>query len=248
MRSLTGGLQSPGCVEVRYERPPRGLLDVFYLASTALCELVFFLAVDRTVLGRERVPRRGPFVLLANHVSHFDPPLIGSPLWRRVNWVTARDLYVHPVVERIFRLLGCIPFDRTGRDVRAMKAIVSCLRRGEPVGIFPEGGIRHGAESVVCHGRLERGATLVAWREAVPVVPAVILGADALYAPRNWPKWCRVYVGYGWPVFTEGVAGFEYFHRMCEEGVAGLVRQLRQRFDLGDEILPRSAQEHWGAG
>jgi hypothetical protein len=89
---------------------------------------------------------------------------------------------------------------------------------------------------------------LVAWREAVPVVPAVILGADAMYARRNWPKWCRVFVGYGWPVCAAGVADFEDFHARCEEGFRELVLEVRRRFDLGDEILPRSAQEHWGAG
>lgn len=230
------------------------LKDCSYYLHTLLTQWVVALAVDRRVLGRERVPRKGPFVLVANHISHFDPPLIGSPLWRRINWVTASDLYVHPMISLLFDSLGCIRFDRGRRDQQAIKTMLSSLRSGRPVGIFPEGGIRHGQRSVLCGAPMDPSAWLLAWQARVPVVNAVIIGTDALYAWSSWPKFRPVFVGYSSAIEPQRFCGFgdsriwrERFVSACRESFEHLLQEMRKRWEIDDTMLPKSAQEHWAA-
>lgn len=226
---------------------PEWVKDGSYLVCTVLTELLVAAAIDRRVLGQERVPRKGAFVLVANHISHFDPPLIGSPLWRRVNWLTASDLYMHPAIEMLFESLGCIRFERGRRDARALKNVLASLKSGVPVGIFPEGGIRHGKASVLCGADMEESAWQLAWRAQVPVVNALIVGADALYSRRAWPKFAPVYVAYSFAIQPDEQDGEGVFIQKCAESLARLREEVFNRWEINDSLLPRSAQEHWAA-
>ena len=96
------------------------------------------------VTGRQHLPRQGPFLLICNHISHFDPPLLASTIWRKITWVVALDMYANPLAWAYFTAIESIPVHRTETDRKAPRAILKRFRRGEIVGLFPEGGIRAG--------------------------------------------------------------------------------------------------------
>ena len=159
------------------------------------------------VEGRELCPPRGAFLLAANHLSHFDPPMLTWALGSWVDWAAMVELYRHAWLGRCWDALGAIPVDRSRLDRRAAGAVLRRLAAGRVVGIFPEGGIRTGVQSVLAGGPLDAGACRLALAARVPLVPVVIQGTERMYAARGWmlPRRAfRVVVRFGAPLMPEG--------------------------------------------
>jgi 1-acyl-sn-glycerol-3-phosphate acyltransferase len=99
------------------------------------------------IIGRERVPRRGPVLLVANHAnSLIDPVLVGLVARRRVGFLAKAPLFDVPVFGRLIRWLGMIPVFRpkddpaqTKRSLLSLSQAAEELAKGAAVGIFPEG-------------------------------------------------------------------------------------------------------------
>lgn len=146
----------------------------------------FGLAID----GEEHVPRRGPYLVAANHHNYLDGIVLAVAVPAPISFLVMPRVYratpLHPVLHRH---LGSIPINLERPDVGALRRALGALGAGHVVGIFPEGPFS------VC-GRLERGlpgVALLALRSGVPVVPAGIRGTfEALrgrrfYIPRRHP-------------------------------------------------------------
>src|ERR1700744_1836197 len=99
--------------------------------------------------GFEHVPREGPALLLANHISHFDPPLIALSFPRIIHFMADKPLLEIPIFGRMLRRGYVFPIDRTKNDRAALRTTMERLEEGNIVGIFPERGIRHGKTSVL---------------------------------------------------------------------------------------------------
>jgi 1-acyl-sn-glycerol-3-phosphate acyltransferase len=84
-------------------------------------------------------------------------------------------------------------------DTRTVRTALARLKRGHVVGMYPEGGLRDGAASVLGGALLRRGIGAIAQIAQVPVVPCVILGSDRLYRAAHWLPLRRVpvWVGFG---------------------------------------------------
>ena len=126
------------------------------------------------VEGREHIPRTGPYLLVANHRSHFDPPLLTRALGRWVDWAAMVELYRYRALAGFWDALAAIPVDRSRLDRRAATTVLRRLRAGRVVGIFPEGGIRADERSVLEGGPLDAGACRLALAAGVPLLPAII--------------------------------------------------------------------------
>lgn len=124
---------------------------------------------DTHVTGAERVPRTGPVVLAANHLTLLDGPLLLGVAPRGLHILVKSELFRGPVGV-VLRGAGQIPVDRTmGRP--ALQSALGVLRRGDAVGIFPEGTRGRGTAEQV-----RAGAAWLAVHGAAPVVPVAILG------------------------------------------------------------------------
>ena len=111
------------------------------IAMTMLGWLCRRLVADRfpelTVSGIENIPKTGPFLLLANHTSRWDPLVVYTLLNRDANYMT------HPnelkgLQGLVLPTIGAFPADRS---LDLDEFIVGQVKRGEPIVIFPEGGI-----------------------------------------------------------------------------------------------------------
>ncbi len=140
-------------------------------------------------LGRIRVegldglrddPRmQGPLIVVANHISNLDPPLVGgwiAPGLRRRPAILAKEQLFRGVLGRIMRSQGIIPV-RTGRsDIDAFRAARTVLDGGGAILIFPEGTRR--ADGVVGHAL--PGAAMLAARPGTWVLPVGVVDTDRL--------------------------------------------------------------------
>lgn len=145
-------------------------------------------------------PRSGGVILACNHISHFDPPIIGTWCRRNVDWMAMEELFQNPLSARVLGLLGAFPVDRQGTDRLAIRTAMRRLAEGNVVGIFPEGGIRAGAGSILEGAPMRPGVAALSVMAHAPVVPCVIFGSDRLYRLANWLPVRRVAV---WMVFGE---------------------------------------------
>ena len=125
------------------------------------------------VRGAANVPRDGPLIVACNHISLLDPPLLGGSCPRKINYMAKRELFAIPVFGPLIRALAAYPVDREGSAAGAIKRSIEVLRRGEAIGIFPEGG-RNASGAA----QARRGVALLASLAHAPVVPAAIVGSD----------------------------------------------------------------------
>jgi 1-acyl-sn-glycerol-3-phosphate acyltransferase len=116
------------------------------------------------------------------------------------------------------------------------------------VGIFPEGGIRAGATSILEGAAPKGGATALARLAGAPIIPCVVLGTDRLYATRSWrpgPPRTPVWVSIGAPFPVSGMTG-----EAADAQMAGALRELAAatiaHFDLGPDDLPATPQHRKG--
>ncbi len=125
------------------------------------------------VTGSDNIPKDGPFILCANHISAWDAPLLQCFIKRRIFFMAKDELFHVFFVGFIMRVIKAIPVKRTGADIAAIKSAIRVLRDGECLGIFPTGQ----REKVKGEGEVKGGVALLALKTKAPVVP-VHINAD----------------------------------------------------------------------
>lgn len=223
----------------------------FYRFAQLLVRIVFGTTVRIRVTGREHLPKSGPYLLICNHISHFDPGILAAVMWRQMSWVVALDMFAHPVGDFFFTSIDSIPVDRQESDRKAVREILRRLKQGRAVGIFPEGGIRAGETSILGGQPLDENVGAIAQLGQVPIVPAFVLGTDKLYAKRNW--WFRTTLDFRFgpaiPLSTDPSLDNKAVRRditaRAESALHQLAGELRTEFDLQPDDFPKTAQERW---
>ena len=221
----------------------------FYRAGKLLVRLVFSCVARVRVLGRENPSRAGGFLLATNHISHFDPFLIGLAVRRKIDWMTMAEFFRPRLVGVLLRSIDAFPAERDRADLRTIRTAIERLKNGRIVGIFPEGGIRHGVRSLLEGAPLRPGAATLAQIGGVPIVPCVILGSDRLYSKRQWLPFRRtpIWIAFGKPIsnFPELQKSLarERIESELAAGFKNLYGELRQKFHLTDDDLPHSPRE-----
>src|ERR1051325_2060362 len=170
--------------------------------ASLFMKVVFGYSARVRVVGRENVERAGAFLLASNHISHFDPLIISSALRRKVDWMAMAEFFPMPIIGAFLRAVDAFPAERDRADRGTIRTAIERLKDGRVVGVFPEGGIRDGANSLLEGAPLRAGAATLAHIAQVPIVPCVILGSDRLYAKRRWLPMRRtsVWIGFGNPI------------------------------------------------
>jgi 1-acyl-sn-glycerol-3-phosphate acyltransferase len=177
--------------------------------------------------GRDRVPRRGGLLVVSNHISQLDPPILGMFLPRPVYWMAMRELFEHWFFGRLVHCWRCLPVDRQSRDSRSVRDAMRHLRAGDCVVIFPEGGVRVGEKSALHgSGEFKEGAAMIARRAQVPVLPVVIHGTRAAYDWRNWFfRRPPITIQFGEPFHLDKEASREQASRSLRDHMAQMARQ-----------------------
>lgn len=221
---------------------------IYYSISRLLARGVFGLLGSVHVLHGERSARPGAYLLAANHISHFDPPLLSVITLRRIDWMAMADLYRHPWAAAFLRGVDSICTDRTKVDRAAVRTALERLRHRRVVGIFPEGGIRAGATSLLEGASMKPGAVTLAQMADVPVLPCVVLGTDRLYNHRCWMPFrrTRFWVAFGLPLVQRCDVPKAEARAQLEEDLAAAFRdlyvELQREFALSPDDLPHTPQ------
>ena len=89
--------------------------------------------------GRQNIPTEGGVLVVSNHQSHLDPPLVGIGVPRRLNYLARETLFSFAPFRWLIGSVDAIPIDRDGIGLGGIKEALRRLKRGEMVLIFPEG-------------------------------------------------------------------------------------------------------------
>ncbi|MBA2435222.1 MAG: 1-acyl-sn-glycerol-3-phosphate acyltransferase [Chthoniobacterales bacterium] len=190
----------------------------------------------------------GAAIVVANHISHFDPAFLYSLIQRPVDWMTTEEFYANPLIGAWLRALNTFPVDRVRPDRRALRVGLERLAAGRLVGIFPEGGIRAGPTSILGGVAPKSGATMLARLADVPIVPCLIFGSDRLYAARSWlpgPPRVPIWMAMGATLHISAGEEEEANERLAE-ALRALARATIAHFDLQPDDLPTTPQRRKG--
>jgi 1-acyl-sn-glycerol-3-phosphate acyltransferase len=200
--------------------------------AVALMRLLFRLEMINPGL----VPATGPVLIVSNHVSVLDPPLVGGSAPRPLFFMAKEELFRIPLFGRLIRGLNARPVRRDGSDMRALKAALGLLQEGRAILVFPEG--TRGEE-----GRPLRegkpGVGMLAVLSGAPVVPVYVSGSGtALPRGRALPRPTKVRVTFGPPLIfkTQGKregkrAGDEGRKEAYREAAQEMMRAIAQLRD-----------------
>jgi 1-acyl-sn-glycerol-3-phosphate acyltransferase len=160
--------------------------ELFYRTVRTVGSAIFRLASTPRVLHAERAPRCGAYLLAANHTCAYDAPLLIAVNPRMIHWLSIVELYRNPFSRWFMNAVGALPLDRSKVDTVTVRQLTRLLKAGRVVGIFPEGGVRRDAASVLESGAIESGICKLAQLVGVPVLPCVVLGAEKF---QRWTSW-----------------------------------------------------------
>ncbi len=135
---------------------------------------IFSIFFRWKVIGAENIPAAGGVIIAANHVSLWDPPVLGAAIPRRIHFMAKEELFANPVFSWLITNLGAFPVKRGIADRTAIRTALSLLENGSVLGLFPEG--TRSKTGVL--GAPEPGLAMLAIKAGVPVVPAAIVGTN----------------------------------------------------------------------
>ena len=132
------------------------------------------------------LPGKGPYIIMANHQSHLDPPLLLWQLPLHIRFIAKVELFSIPLFGLAMRLVGNIPIDRHNRKraIESLERAAEKIQRGASVLIFPEG-----TRSSVPEGPLlpfKKGGFMLALQAKVPIIPIGIAGTGSCLPKGSW--------------------------------------------------------------
>lgn len=143
---------------------------LMYWAGYLIFKLYFKLIHRWKVKGKKYRPGGGPLIIMSNHISYFDPPIIGSAMNRQIYFMAKEELFNNPIFGWVLRKIGVFSIKRGKPDRKAIKRAFKILNEGKVLGLFPE-GTRHSQGQL---GKARAGAIMIALKTEAPILPVGI--------------------------------------------------------------------------
>ncbi|MDD3626575.1 MAG: lysophospholipid acyltransferase family protein [bacterium] len=194
--------------------------------------MIFKLLFHIKAYCRWRIPKRGGIIIASNHQSYIDPPAVGSCVFHRPFFFMARDnIFDIPVLGRFIVWLGAFPIKRGKFDLAGMNLMISLLKKGKAVVMFPEGTRSWNGDLLP----LQPGIGIIAHKAQVPILPVYIEGFYKAWPRHNlFPRFLRpVRVIYGDPIDLYDL----YSKKPSGEIYREITRRVEEKiFQLREEI------------
>jgi 1-acyl-sn-glycerol-3-phosphate acyltransferase len=175
------------------EREPFISLVLYRLFKWSVVSPMLHTYFRGRIYGAENVPRSGPLLVVANHASDFDPPIVSNCVQRPVSYMAKEELFKVPVLSTAIRLYGAYPVKRGSADRSAIRAALAQLEAGWAVGVFLQG--TRTPDARIPEPKL--GAALLAAKAQAPLLPVSLWGTQAIIRkgskfPRSTPVTVRI--------------------------------------------------------
>lgn len=184
----------------------------FFLKIFALVTLI------PKIINKNKLPKKGGFILAGTHTSYYDSLFIGSATLRPIHFVAKKELMDTPVIGAILRFAGMISVDRKKKNPNAKNEMLETLNSEQIVCIFPEGTINRtkGEKEIL---PFKFGAVSTAQKSGKPIVPFAIVDAKLF---RYNGK-----ILFGDPIYVSPEEDLEQANMRLEKTVVKLLREVK---------------------
>ena len=203
-------------------REPLASLLLYHLFKWSIVSPGLKLYFRGHLYGAEHVPRDGPLVVVSNHASDFDPPLLSSCVGRPVAYMAKEELFQVPVLKQAIALYGAYPVKRGSPDRSALRAAMGFLEKNWAAGVFLTG--TRTPDGKIVDPKL--GAAWLAAKTQAPLLPVSLWGTHAIFRkgsalPRSVPLTIRIGEAIA-PPKTSDRETLEAITRQCAEAINAL--------------------------
>lgn len=209
----------------------------FYRPGAAISAFLLRRLGRPTVIGLDNVPRRGAFIMVANHRSLTDPLIVGWAAGylthRVIHFMAKQEVRRWPIIGWLADKSGVF-FVRRGEGNRgSQRAALEMLARGEPIALFPEGTRSRDGGLGVARG----GAALLAMRSGAPLLPVAISGTERIFpGTSRLPHRANITVRIGQPFSLPHEPSGRLDRAALREGSERVMREIAT-------LLPESQRE-----
>lgn len=144
----------------------------FYSFARSIVKSIFKPLYRIEAIGAENFPKEGGVLLCSNHISNFDPIVVGIMIKRNVYYMAKEELFKVPVFGKIVEMCNAFPVKRGMSDREALRKGLKVLKDGHVLGLFPEGTRSKTGEL----GKGLAGAGFFALKSDAAVVPCAVIG------------------------------------------------------------------------
>ena len=176
--------------------------DVFQKLIYLLVSQLFVLPIYKFVfrghlIGRENIPQKNSFIMVSNHGSLLDPPLLGHALGRNISFMAKAELFKIPLLGFIIKACGAYPVKRGIADKNTIKTACNKLSNDNCIGIFIDGTRQK-------NGRVNKpkqGAALLAYKNQKLLLPVAIVNSHRLIRFKYFiPLFSKIVIKVGKPI------------------------------------------------
>ena len=170
---------------------------IYQLVSRVIIFPIYRLIFRGNLVGRENIPKEGSFILVSNHGSLLDPPLLGHAIGRNISFMAKSELFSVPILGFIIKSCGAYPVKRGIVDKTTIKTACQKLSNDNSIGIFIDGTRQK-------NGRVNKpkqGAALLSFKNQKLLLPVAIINSHRLARLKFFiPFFTKIVIKVGKPI------------------------------------------------
>ena len=170
---------------------------IYLLVSKLFVFPIYKFVFKGHLIGRENIPQKDAFVMVSNHGSLLDPPLLGHALGRNISFMAKAELFKIPILGFVIKACGAYPVKRGIADKNTIKIACKKLSNDNCIGIFIDGTRQK-------NGRVNKpkqGAALLAFKNQKLLLPVAIVNSHRLIRFKFCiPLFSKIVIKVGKPV------------------------------------------------
>ena len=184
------------------------------------CSKIYFIIFNRIeVIGSNNIPRKGPFIIISNHISNKDAFIIAVSMKLKIAFMAKDTLFKFFIFRFFLKMLNIYPVDRKGDPRKTIKNMINLLKNKNIIALFPEGTRNFTSERLLA---FKKGGALIACKSKSIILPAAIIGS-------NKGMFSKIIIKYGKPFVSEKLENkqnIDKINKIMENKVKNLLNSI----------------------